>query len=144
MQQRRLKTALCALLLGTAVACDQADGCEEAKHAIEPMVKQVCQELPYVNSPFCGCCVANGFYSVDNDCGCRALALDTGACFYATDDQARPQVRAAIEFANAICSVRKPVLPWASDAGESCRIPSAEAASVGGGSMPEATDDAAP
>jgi hypothetical protein len=119
---RFLIVAMSALCL---VACDQESGCEEAKERIEPLIEEVCMEQAYAPSPFCSCCVPNGFYSVDNDCTCRPLLFNATACFYSTDRQAKPQVREAIEFANSICTIRKPALPWPleQDAGGACRSP---------------------
>lgn len=112
-----------AIALSLLPACGNSSGCEDAKKTMEPLIRNVCSEPAYANSPFCLCCVANGFYSVDNDCQCRALNFDTEVCQYALIDQAMPKVRAAVEFADSICSVRNPMLPYLQEAGPVCRAP---------------------
>jgi hypothetical protein len=113
------------VVTGTALlGCDASSGCEDAKQVIEPLIDKVCTEPAYAQSPFCQCCVANGLYSVDNDCECRALNFDTEVCLYAKSEQALPKVRGAVAFANDICSVRKPVIPWWPEASTTiCRGP---------------------
>ncbi|MBK8256869.1 MAG: hypothetical protein IPK82_29880 [Polyangiaceae bacterium] len=98
------------LLLG----CDLSAGgssCEEARLLIQNLIHDTCESAEYQSSPFCTCCVANGYYSIDADCNCRDLIFDAETCLYANGDQGRPAVRAAIEYANSQCSSQKVGLP---------------------------------
>lgn len=94
-------------------ACDETpNGCEDAKGSIETQIKEdVCADPAYAGSPFCTCCVAHGYYSVSNDCTCRPLLFDTAECYFAVGAQAMPQARAAVEYANSICSGRDVIVP---------------------------------
>src|SRR5262245_24734674 len=117
-----------AVLPALWVACDETpSGCEDAKKSIETQIKMsVCSDPNYAGSSFCTCCVTNGFYSVSDDCTCRALVFDTDTCYYAVGDQALPQAQDAVEYANSICQGRTVGVPYV-DAGtlkSPCGVPS--------------------
>ncbi|WP_437899286.1 hypothetical protein [Sorangium sp. So ce124] len=101
-------------------ACDQPSGCDDAKKETELVLKDVCQDPAYQNTPFCACCVKNDFYSVDNECGCRGLNFDADACYFRTAADARPAARQAIEFANSICEERTPTFLDGSGENQQC------------------------
>jgi hypothetical protein len=95
------------------LACDETpDGCEEAKTAMERLIFDVCNEPPYVNTPFCACCVTNQFFSVSSDCTCRGLNFNSDTCYYAKNEQAMPQARDAVQYANNICNQRRVTVPF--------------------------------
>lgn len=111
-----------ALVLGLAAACEETpNGCEEAKKDVEALMDEICAEPSYAGTAFCACCVANRLYSVGNDCSCRGLLFDAEACYFARGDQAKPQVREAVEFANEICEGREVTLPAADGGIAQCR-----------------------
>jgi len=103
-------------------SCDLSNGCEEAMTAIETEIQSICQEAAYKGSPFCVCCVQNRLLSVDDTCSCRGLIFDTEECYYATDNQAAPQARAAVAFANNVCTNRAPLVPLADAGSPQCTV----------------------
>jgi hypothetical protein len=117
MMLRYLALATVVVLPALPVACDEsANGCEDAKTSFEVQLKTLCGDPAYAGSPFCACCVANGFYSVADDCTCRVLSFDADACYFATDVEALPSLRSAVDYASSICQGRKAGVPYA-DAG---------------------------
>jgi hypothetical protein len=139
MKLRYVAVAVVAMMPALWVGCDEVpNGCEEAKQSIEDLLRtSICSEPPYVNSPFCVCCVANGFYAMDADCTCRALEFDVSACYYAKDEQAKPQARAAVEYANQLCTDRTVNVPYLDGATGQCVSASASSSSSssGGGAV---------
>ncbi|WP_437291796.1 hypothetical protein [Sorangium sp. So ce406] len=132
------------MLSASSVACDEsANGCEDAKTDIENTIKSICDEPAYAGTPFCSCCVAEELYSVDDECRCQALNFDVDACYYSRGDQAKPQAREAVEYANSICKGRLSVgdagsaqcsfIGTGSSATSSAEASSSAAASGGGG-----------
>jgi hypothetical protein len=122
MQLRYLALAAFAGVAALWVACDETpSGCEDAKNATETLIQEICQEPAYAGTPFCSCCVANQFFSVSNDCTCRGLEFNTDACYFAIGDQAKPQTRDAVEFANSICKGRLVGVPSLEAATQQCK-----------------------
>src|SRR5690242_17215825 len=105
----RISVLLVTLVIMSSVwaACDETpSGCTDARMAMQNSIADACNDPAYATTPFCSCCVQNKYFSVTNDCVCRALQFDTDTCYYSADAEADPMVRDAIEFANSICKDR--------------------------------------
>ncbi len=99
-------------LLGLGCSADGSSGCEEATEEMQRLILGVCNELAFSGTGFCGQCVPNGYFSVDNtgeDCSCGRLVFDADFCAYERSSNARPKVRAAVEALVKEC--RDPSLP---------------------------------
>ena len=95
-------------VIATVASCaDGTDnGCEKARVSIQGTIDGVCKEPAFTATGFCRTCRANGLYSTTDaaSCTCKPLNFDQDFCVYKSDQDAVPQVRAAIEHANAECA----------------------------------------
>lgn len=104
------------------------NGCTEAEESMRVQIDDLCLKIPFKNSSFCTCCVANGFYNIDDSCKCQPLVLDADFCFY--DDGSRqrsPGIEAALEHATAVCEGKNISVPYGDAGGATC-FPSTSAA----------------
>jgi hypothetical protein len=111
-------------MLGALLAsssCARSNGCEEATQQLQTGIDRICREPAFVNSPFCVCCVPNGYYSIDDSCRCKPLVLDAEFCFYSPDTSGDPAIRNAIAYAASVCVNRPASLPqWISTDARVC------------------------
>jgi hypothetical protein len=79
---------------------------------MEKSIQAVCAEADFVNSPFCQCCVPNGYYSISDSCQCTQLILDTDFCWYDGSEAGYPAVSNALAFASNVCQDRAISVPY--------------------------------
>jgi hypothetical protein len=84
---------------------------------MEKSIRDVCMEPGYANTPFCTCCVPNGYYSIDDTCECKRLVFDADFCQYDARSTGYPSVRRALEYASDVCRDRQVSVPDVEDAG---------------------------
>lgn len=121
---RRASAVLAStLVLLVAVACDQGTNCNDATVAMEQSISTVCSEPEFVDSPFCRCCVPNGYYSIDDTCTCQPLVLNTDFCWYDGTEAGYPSVRNALSYAASVCENRGINVPYADVNTAACPTP---------------------
>jgi hypothetical protein len=99
-------------LLASAVlaqaSCKSDNGCEAARATIVKAMEDVCnqRDAGYGSSQFCRTCVDHGYFSTSGPgaCRCERLTFDQDFCSAAANEQALPEVRSAIDFADRSCA----------------------------------------
>ncbi|HEV3192458.1 MAG TPA: hypothetical protein VGY54_18235, partial [Polyangiaceae bacterium] len=93
-------------------------------------MKDICTERGYTNSKFCTRCVTAEFYSTTgaSACQCTHLTFDAATCSYETNDNAKAQVRSAIDWADTVCADFTPpmAIPPTLDASAATDAPQAD------------------
>jgi hypothetical protein len=100
------------ILVIAGLGCDSSD-CENATNAMKASITAVCGEAEFVHSPFCQCCVPNGYFSINDSCQCTQLILDTDFCWYDETSAGYPAVRNALSYASNVCQNRAISVPYA-------------------------------
>lgn len=121
-------------LIASLGACGKDNGCEKATQAMQTQIGNVCSEPAFRDTPFCRCCVPNGYLSIDDTCTCRPLVFDDDFCFYDDKDSGHPQIRSALVYAAGVCLNRPVNLPYGQDAGDRCVGPPVVAPDAGASS----------
>jgi hypothetical protein len=99
-----------ASLTLTSIGCGK--NCEQATTAVESSIRTVCEGPEFRNSPFCACCVPNGYYSIDDTCQCQPLIFDTNFCLYDGTEAGYPAVADAVSYAASVCQDRGVSVPY--------------------------------
>jgi hypothetical protein len=101
------------------IACGDAAGsaCEAARNTMIDAMKAICGvpgrngsiadgDKGYVDSKFCRRCVDAEYYSTTgaSACQCVHLTFDAASCAFETNDNAKAQVRSAIDWADSVCA----------------------------------------